>query len=86
MNSSQNFDDDSVEFEILTRPSFDASGSYSVSLSIDDYFNNNSLSTGNSFTWIVTPNTSISYQPDVWKFIFSTIFLTYNFLKQIIIF
>lgn len=37
------FDDDTVKFEILTRPTLDASGSYTVDLNISSSFDNANL-------------------------------------------
>ena len=64
-STSQTFDDDSVNFEIVTRTSSDAFGTYTLTLAFQDTFDNRTLTT-TIFTWSVSLNpTPISNTPDV---------------------
>lgn len=64
MNASDGWDEDSVNLGIVTKPSSDSSGPYSVSLIIKDAFTNTSLKT-DSFDWTSTPGSMTLYIPDV---------------------
>ncbi|RNA15674.1 hypothetical protein BpHYR1_008571 [Brachionus plicatilis] len=66
-NSVNNFDvwdEDSVNFQILTRASHDAVGSYSVNLTLMDQFSNTSLKT-EAFTFTLNPSTVVLDTPDL---------------------
>ena len=65
--TSQVVDDDSVNFEIITRTSSDASGQYALKFLFDDYFNNGTLATA-TLLWNVTLNSPATlYTPNVIK-------------------
>ena len=66
VNSSNDFDDDSVNVEIVTRPSSDASGSYSIDLNTKDQINNVSLNS-RTYTFNSSPNVLQPFIPDVKK-------------------
>jgi hypothetical protein len=72
VNASTIFDDDSVNFAIVTRPSKDASGTYTVKVNFLDYFNNNTLNTLTLTMTASPPATLPTYSPDV-MFLFCTL-------------
>lgn len=58
-NNSQGWDDDSVNFKILTRPSPDANGQYSVSVTLRNELDNATLSQY-SFSINTTANNGVA--------------------------
>ncbi|CAF0786583.1 unnamed protein product [Brachionus calyciflorus] len=63
VSSTSDWDDDSINVQIITRPFLGATGSYSVQLLMKDQRNNNTLRT-EDFSWTIGAQNQVSPAPD----------------------